>query len=640
MNYTILSLLVAALALIHCLVGGTRLLYSVPSYGLLALAGVLTIASIRRVRSAPNPACLASVAVLAGYVLVRACQSPVVFLAGPDFFMMTGCVLLYLLIAYFFPNPNNRAVVIAALLTVGIADAVLGLIQFTQGKGFMLFGFGQPSPSSRANGMLISPDHLAGFLEVVGVLGLSVVVWGRTKFAWRLVLGYAVFCCYAGLIFTGSRGGYLSALVSLVVFCGLSLFTSYRADRGRSIVLSVLSVCVVAGLVIAAVKMMTSSLVLQGRVDELTTPDTRFLIWHAALDQFRLAPWFGTGSGTYLIFGRFFRNTEVQADPVHVHNDYLELLAEYGILGAVVMALFLAAHLFAGTKSVALLARHRLRASPDGLSTAVALQIGALSAVAALLAHSVVDFNLHIPGNALLLAFVFGILSNPGVVQGEGARTSVVTPWFRYALPFAGLCFLGAGLWQVAGSLRAGQSLRTPVAWQAAMILPKMPGEYWTEQARIALRDRAFVKCADAAKTGLGFEKKNPDLYLYLGEANRMQALQMQQRHSRALEQAFLHAAEDAYRHGLELFPNDETLLVRLAQTMDGQKRFDEAEALFIEAFKADPNLGLTRAFYGAHLRKMGRNEEAAEQYRRARFLSDRNVSLVGLRELGIPDRK
>jgi len=97
-------------------------------------------------------------------------------------------------------------------------------------------------------------------------------------------------------------------------------------------------------------------------------------MWLAAIDQFRKSPAIGTGAGTYLYYGRLFRRIQVQADPVHVHNDYLELLAEYGILGMIAMAVFLAAHTRRGLQNSRWLVYYRLRESPDCRSSVFALQ--------------------------------------------------------------------------------------------------------------------------------------------------------------------------------------------------------------------------------------------------------------------------
>jgi hypothetical protein len=80
----------------------------------------------------------------------------------------------------------------------------------------------------------------------------------------------------------------------------------------------------------------------------------------------------------------------------HAENDYLELLAETGVAGLLLAfgaALALAARAQAGNE-----------ATVGSLQRSVAL--GAASGVAALAAHSLVDFNLRIPSNALLFALL------------------------------------------------------------------------------------------------------------------------------------------------------------------------------------------------------------------------------------------
>ena len=74
-------------------------------------------------------------------------------------------------------------------------------------------------------------------------------------------------------------------------------------------------------------------------------------LWAAAIPQFELAPAFGTGAATYLYYGRMFRDPQVQNDPIRSHNDYLELLAEYGLAGVAGLLLFLGAHLWLGWKA-------------------------------------------------------------------------------------------------------------------------------------------------------------------------------------------------------------------------------------------------------------------------------------------------
>src|SRR2546428_12884607 len=125
--------------------------------------------------------------------------------------------------------------------------------------------------------------------------------------------------------------------------------------------------------------------------------------WKAAIQQWKLQPVLGTGSGTYLFYGRQFRTDRVQPDPVYVHNDYLQLLAEYGTVGAALFVLFLTAHLRSGWKNLERLGFKRAPVSSRLLSNGMALQLGAIAAVSAYIVHSFLDFNLHIPANVLLL---------------------------------------------------------------------------------------------------------------------------------------------------------------------------------------------------------------------------------------------
>ena len=109
----------------------------------------------------------------------------------------------------------------------------------------------------------------------------------------------------------------------------------------------------------------------------------------------------------------------MQRDPVEVHNDYLHLLAEYGALGAFGFLVFLALHCRRGWKSFQRLGPKRVAVSALLLSNTMALNMGALCSIAAYAIHSVFDFNLHIPANVLLFAFVFGLIANPGIQRGD-----------------------------------------------------------------------------------------------------------------------------------------------------------------------------------------------------------------------------
>ena len=171
---------------------------------------------------------------------------------------------------------------------------------------------------------------------------------------------------------------------------------------------------------------------LSNSVARIATIDTgRLDLWRAAIEQWKSQPLFGTGGGTYQFYGRQFRAERMQSDPVDAHNDYLELLGDYGLIGALLFLFFFLAHLRHGWRTFVYLGPKRLAAGSLPLSNRLALNIGALCAIATYVVHSAVDFNLHIPANALLLAFVFGIVANADIELPAGDSRSGFTGNFQ-----------------------------------------------------------------------------------------------------------------------------------------------------------------------------------------------------------------
>ena len=605
MNYLFLLLLAGALGIIQCLIGGTRLLFSFPAYLLIASAAVLSIFSIRRQASAVSLPAVFSTLALAVYVIIRSWFSPIAYLARPDAFMAAGCLMVYLLTALFLTESRFRLWLIGLLLVIATLEVGVAVVQFSRANGFMLFGFIRGDTSSRASGMFISGNHLAGFLNAAAIFALALTWWTRIPVWFKLVTAYLMVACYFGLAISGSRGGYLSAGFSLAVFVGLSIWVMRVARRGRYLVVLACSVLAFVLVVGVGGKVMLKSALFRERITRLgqATQDVRRYNWLAALDQSKINPLFGTGSGTHLIYGRLFRRPQIQSDPVHAHGDYLELLAEYGLVGGVLCVLFLGTHLLSGLNGAKQTAIRRLKGGfGPARSDTLALNLAALAATAALIAHSVVDFNMHIPGNALVYAFIFGILSNPG-----SDRPLASAAWVSSSTLFR-LALFGTGIATLIG------------------VIPKIKGEQLAEDARIALRNRHHGDCILLATKAIEEEPNNPDTWFYLGESNRSIASGMK---VAALRGMLLEKAIEAYRRGLAIFPQDENLLIRTAQSLDGLGRYDEAEALYQDAIRWDPNLGVVYAYYGAHLRRVGMGDSAKKCFDAAHQLDTKGAAEV-----------
>jgi len=606
LNYVYIGLLVIAFALIELLIGGTRLLFSLPSCGILALVSFLSLYSFRRVQVPANVYCLGSTVVFAGYVIIRIFLSPVEYVARGDLYILLGALMIYLFVALILTVPKYRFIFVMTLLVIALVHVTIGGIQYLRGERFPVLDFLQRTdPGLRASGLYICPNHLAGYLEVSALMGLSIVCWSRQTFWLKLLAGYGSAVCVVGLLLTASRGGYLSTSFGLVVFLTLSWIAIRRASR-HQIWASAFGAVVIAALLFGSITAIFSRhYALQARAARLMdTGDIRFTLWKSAIAQFKLNPVVGTGGGTFQYYARMFRPPSIVADPVTAHNDYVQFLAEYGAGGAALVAAFILIHLWFGARALNYLVTARPIARYRLQSDSLALNIGAISAAASYVVHSFFDFNLHIPANAMLLGFIFGTLANPGIQMPRINETrEKFSHYLKLALPAIGI-------------------------WIAAFGLPTLPAEYFTEQARVALTEERHEDSIAFAELGLPGDRKNPFIPLYLGQAYSSIA----ETCTNAAVAATSYAkAVESFRAGLTLYPQEQWLMVGLASALDGLGRFEEAHPVYEEALRWNPTSFQVYLYFATHLRLAGQFAEAEAMYKKSLSLYHNQGAIVGM---------
>jgi tetratricopeptide (TPR) repeat protein len=173
------------------------------------------------------------------------------------------------------------------------------------------------------------------------------------------------------------------------------------------------------------------------------------------------------------------------------------------------------------------------------------------------------------------MAFVFGLLANPGV-QREVQEPVLTKPLIAWRVAFAGL-----------GLISLVQCVRL------------LPAEYFTERSRVALRDNDPTMSAAFAVRALETEQKNPNIYYYLGRAGMLEGNAAESAERRAF---LFNVALVAFEKGWALVPRDDTFPVELGSLYDALGRFPEAEWMYDEAIRLDPKYAPTRQRYQAHL--------------------------------------
>ncbi len=578
------SLILAAIAVMQFFFGGgdgSRAIYTLPGYAILGFSGALTLFSFWKAPEKLDRACLFSGILVALYFFARIALSPSAWLAGFDFYALLAALLVYLVTALAVTGDRPRSVVVWGLIILGVADVALGAYQFAKDANFHpLLPSGRGEAGFRASGLFISPNHLAGFLETVLLLATSLCFFGGFR--------------ARGKVLTGSRGGYLSVGVGFIVFAFLGVWT-LRTRLSHGLLPRMIGIFAAIALLGGGIAYVADrSFAIRSRANTVfVSTDIRFQLWDAAWKQFQLAPVFGTGSRTYFYYGRTFRALQVQTDPVFVHNDWLQTLAEYGIVGVLLIVGFVLAHLRHGWRRW-----HRMvgrlshaPASPPE-SRALALQIGTLSAIAACLVHAVMDFNLHIPANLLVAAFLFGMLATRRTDSGE-QRAS----WMGRALH----------------AITAGLGL-----WMLILSLPRIRGEMFVESARGKFATGKIRLALEDAGQALASGARNPDLYFQIGEVQRIlyHTLASEEVKEAALEEAHL-----AYAQALAIFPQNVGIVLRDAWALGRLGRFDEAEALLARAKELDPNSPKVWTFSALHWQHRNQPSEALADFRKAGIL-------------------
>ena len=578
MRILILLPILAAFSLLEVFIGGARLLYAVPAVLCLSIAAFFSALPGIRTSSRANVAALTTSLLFAIAIGLRNRFSEVEYIGRLQFFILTGCLLIYLIFTLVLSRTSERRALLSFLGILALQQLIPAVIQFTQGNQWMPLSWAQRLDigSWRASGFFICPNHFAGFLEVMALMAASHAIWGRISIYSRIVFGYSALLLIGGVAISGSRGGYLSLTFGLALLIALSLIAMLRMKR-EHFMLETIIASVLLAIVLAGVLYFTfQSPHLAERVSQINDPENcRLLLWSAALQQFHLAPIWGTGGFSYLYFGRLFRDVSIQNDPIHVHNDYLQLLADYGIAGAILFTLLLIAHLSSGFTAFGKLCTPATRHSDDLTSDRLALNIGALSAVGAYLVHSVVDFNMQLPLNAFTMAAILALLANPGgpdETSGRKFSGDLYRKIIRCFLPLLGL-----------GTMIFG--------------LPMIRGEYLAERARVALRDGTPRKALELAREGTRSRHDNPDLYYNQGEASLELAL-LEQKEGLYPSPTTQEAVE-SFTAGLKVFPYDSRLALKLAQAQAAAGNYSAATDSIDLAERLDPNSSLVQAYRG-----------------------------------------
>jgi len=461
----------------------------------------------------------------------------------------------------------------------------------------------------RASGTYYCPNHLAGYLEFFIPMLLSLVLFSRTSIGPRLLLAYLLVMLVAAHLFTFSRGGLLSASAG----CALVFFLGWR-HKGAALLL-VLCVATIGAFLFAHYLRASDTPEFQRYSTVIHGEWSRVEMWKSALALIPNSPWFGLGPMQFDWWHASVRGN-IPARAVYVHNDYLQLVVDYGFVGAAFFTVFLLlslAKLFKGIGKFELLHNTfhhpHIVLSPEEAWSRAAF-IGCVGSLTALFLHSIVDFNMHIQANAMMFGLFMAVGHN---MVDEGARLREPAPWARFLRQAVAAVLIGV------------------VVWQAAMVKTTAAGDRYLSEAEICKRKMDWPAAKLAFQKAVQADPHSSEAWARYSNFIFQRAL-LDVPKKRDYEREFLSVSERA----LELNPLNKLLRVRRGEILDRMQKYAEAEKEYADAAAFDPTNAYILNRYGIHYRRWGKKVQARSMFERAAKYPGGSVTAdINLRVLG-----
>src|SRR5579863_5398135 len=329
---------------------------------------------------------------LLAFWLVAAAQlvlriSVVPFLTRMELLKYSALLALFFLYVQSFRTRSHWRRFVWFLLSLGFAVSLFAILQHCTFNGKWCW-VRERQYRGIPFGPYVNRNHFAGLMELLIPPGLAIQILGAERRDQLPLVTLFTLLPIGALFLSASRGGIIS-FVAEVGFLALLIVVRRREKK----------VLVAAALIVTLGAILVSWLGIGRALDRFatykkleTSEGRRAEMLHDSLRIFQDHPILGTGLGT---LQEVFPLYETAYDGLvvnHSHNDYAEALAETGVIGGLCGLVFLVLLFWMSWKIL----------NVAGDPRSFAYHAGALVACLGLLVHAGVDFNFHIPSNALI----------------------------------------------------------------------------------------------------------------------------------------------------------------------------------------------------------------------------------------------
>jgi O-antigen ligase len=327
------------------------------------------------------------------------------------------------------------------LIIFGLILAVFALIQHFTWEGRLFWFRPMTAAGAGLGGPFVNRNHFAGYMEMLIPLAVALALCRALRGEARAFYAFAAAIMGIAEVASLSRGGLVSLGAAMLFVAAISTRMKQRLVRGSriedrgarardvtgqssnlnppsSIVYPLSSRLYPAFLVLLIAVAIGAGMYWVGADSGLAErlasvqgepgATSRQTVWLDTLSMIRAHPVLGVGVGAYQTVFPMYGHSEGSTIVEFAHNDYLQALADGGIVGGALAIWFII---------VIFRAFARGTASRDPVTNELALGAGA--GIFAILVHSLFDFNLQLPSNALLFLVLAAIVGTTGAKSEE-----------------------------------------------------------------------------------------------------------------------------------------------------------------------------------------------------------------------------
>jgi len=334
--------------------------------------------------------------------------SLVPFLTKIEFYKWLTLIAFFLFLLHWKFLENGFRITMQLIIVIflaGVFESLYGMFEFFSGHQHILYLKG----ITAVTGTFINRNYFAGYLLMVIPLSMGFFFSRETLHAsrfkgWRqrfssldgktLLIGFGIIVMILGLIFSASRMGILSLLLSFTMIS--ILFRNPQKGKGFS-----KTSLLILGLALLWALWIGLDTVISPFFNVSEDLKWRWTVWGDTLRIVKDFPILGSGLGTFSQIFPMYKSFHMRRLVTHPENDFLQLSSEIGLIGIgilFILFVFLFVKAVSGLRSMSITDSRRY------------LGIGGLMGILALMFHSIVERNLQVPANAFLFTFLWALV--------------------------------------------------------------------------------------------------------------------------------------------------------------------------------------------------------------------------------------